>query len=177
LIGPTDWFLLGAIRRRKWTWITFPVVTFALTFATVSLADWYMQVTGNHRSVTFHDVGEEGKVTRRNRFDVLFEGAERFIDTDLNREIFTPMTLQRFTSGTWQTSQQSQRQEGDLSLKYTDAATFVGRAPSRYKVKQFVSQWTPQLNRRFTIPLTSDAVQFDWQQFADFQVFNPTSMT
>jgi len=40
LIGPTDWFVLGAIRRRKWTWFTFPFVTVALTLLTVWLAEW-----------------------------------------------------------------------------------------------------------------------------------------
>jgi hypothetical protein len=178
LIGPADWFVLGALRRRKWTWVFFPAVTVALTLATVKLAEWYMQVTGNHRHVTFHDIGEEGQVARRNRYDALFEGSERFIKTELNREIFTAMTLQRFSSGTWAGYQQSQLDEGDQSHKYTGVATYSGRVPAHYAVTQFASQWTPQLNRRFTIPVGNDQpVEFDWSRFADPGVFSPRTVT
>jgi hypothetical protein len=177
LIGPADWLVLGAIKRRKWTWILFPVVTVALTLATVGLAEWYMQVTGNHRFVNFHDIGDDGRIARQNRFDVLFEGSERFVAADLNREIFTAMTLQRFSRGTWQNYQQAQLQQGDQSRKYTEAPSYIGRVPVRYTVRQFASQWTPQLNRRFTIPLKDDRpALFDWNRFADPQVFNPQTI-
>lgn len=178
LIGPADWFVLGAIKRRKWTWVTFPAVTIALTLATVWLAEWYMQVRGNRRTVTFHDVGEEGRIARRNRFDVLFEGSERFVMTDLTREIFTAMTLQRFSRGTWQSYQQAQLRSGDQSHNYTKLARYTGRVPARYSVAQFAAQWTPQLNRRFSIPLADEKpVEFDWKRFADSAVYTPATAT
>ncbi|MGE5193590.1 MAG: hypothetical protein ACM3U2_13935 [Deltaproteobacteria bacterium] len=177
LIGPADWLVLGAIKRRKWTWILFPVVTVVLTLATVWLAEWYMQVTGGHRRVTFYDVGDDGRIARHSRFDVLFEGSERFVATDLTREIFTAMTLQRFSRGTWQGYQQAQLQQGDQSRKYTEAPSYIGRVPAHYTVRQFASQWTPQLNRRFTIPPGGDRpVEFDWDHFADPQIFNPQTI-
>src|SRR5262249_46482031 len=143
------------------------------TLATVQLAEWYMQVTGEHRQGTFHDIGEEGKVARRNRFDVLFEGSERHIRTEANREIFTAMTLQRVSTGTWASYQQRQLQEGDQSRKYMQIPSYSGRVPAHFTVTQFVSQWTPQLNRRFTIPLRNDPeVDFNWSRFADPEVYN-----
>ena len=60
-----------------------------------------MQITGDRRAVTFHDVGDDGRIARRNRFEVLFQGSERFVTTELTREIFSAMTLQRFSSGMW----------------------------------------------------------------------------
>jgi hypothetical protein len=153
-------------------------VTIALTLATVWLAEWYMTVRENRRTVTFHDVGEEGKIARSNRFEVLFQGSERFVTTEATREILTAMTLQRFSSGTWQNFQQTQMQQGDQSRKYTQVPNYIGRVPARYVVEQFVAQWTPQLNRRFSIaPAGSPPVDFDWNQFADGAVFNPTSVT
>jgi hypothetical protein len=178
LIGPADWFLLGAIKRRKWTWFTFPAVTVALTLATVWLAEWYMAVRDNRRTVTFYDVGEEGKIARTNRFEVLFQGSERFVTSEATREMLTAMTLQRFSSGTWQNFQQTQLYQGDQSRRYTQVANYVGRVPARYTVEQFVAQWTPQLNRRFSIGLPGiSTVDFDWNRFADGSVFNPTSVT
>jgi hypothetical protein len=178
LIGPADWFILGAIQRRKWTWILFPAVTVALTLGTVWLAEWYMQVRGNPRSVTFHDVGHAQNIARRNRFEVLFVGSERFVNTAITREIFTAMTLQRFSAGTWQGYQQAQLSQGDQSHKYTKVAKTTGRVPAHYTVTQFLSQWTPQLNRRFSIPVTDNKPNdFDWDRFADPQVYNPASVT
>ena len=178
LIGPTDWFVLGAIRRRKWTWFTFPFVTVALTMLTVWLAEWYMQVADNRRTVTFHDLGVDNQVARRNRFEVLFQGSERDVTTELNREIFSDMTLQRFSSAMWLSNQQRQMQGADQRRKDSDVAKYVGRVPSRYAVTQFLSQWTPQLNRRFTIQHANEKpVEFDWKKFADVAVYRPDTVT
>ena len=193
LIGPGDWFVLGAIKRRKWTWITFPFVTVALTLLTVWLAEWYMQISNNRRVVTFHDVGERSRIARRNRFEVLFQGSERNVTTELTREIFSAMTLQRFSSAMWYNFQQQQLQGVDQRRTYTQVANVVGRVPARYTVTQFLSQWTPQLNRRFTIPrianqsastspdssvqvLATNLPEFDWGVFADSKTYNPETL-
>src|SRR5579872_2134326 len=177
LIGPTDWFVLGAIKRRKWTWITFPAVTVTLTLMTVWLAEWYMQVSDIRRTVTFYDVGEEGKIARSNRFEVLFRGSEAFVRTDLSREIFSALTLQRFSSAMWYNYQQTRMQRGDQSRQYTRVAKYSGRVPARYTAEQFAAQWTPQLNRRFSIPVGGPAAgEFDWSALADAAVYNPRSI-
>jgi hypothetical protein len=188
LIGPGDWFVLGAIKRRKWTWITFPFVTVALTLLTVWLAEWYMQISDNRRAVTFHDVGADGRIARRNRFEVLFLGSEREVTTVVTREVFSAMTLQRFSSAMWYNYQQQQLQGVDQRRTYTQVAKFEGRVPAHYSVTQFLSQWTPQLNRRFTIPrIPSQSAAsaadetaaapdkspvFDWGVFADSATYN-----
>jgi len=197
LIGPGDWFVLGAIKRRKWTWITFPFVTVALTLLTVWLAEWYMQISSNRRSVTFHDVGAGGRIARRNRFEVLFQGSERSVTTELTREIFSAMTLQRFSSAMWWSYQQQQLQGVDQRRTYNQVANVAGRVPARYTVTQFLSQWTPQLNRRFTIPRIStqsasassdspspppgsraaaNPSEFDWNVFADSKTYSPATL-
>lgn len=177
LIGPGDWFVLGAIRRRKWTWFTFPAVTVGLTLATVWLAEWYMQVNDNKRAVIVHDLGNDGKVVRRNRFEVLFLGSEREVHTELAREIFSPMTLQRFSEATWVNYQQSQLQ-GQERKQLPGVARYTGRIPAHYTVAQFITQWTPQLNRRFAIPLGENPpVELDWNRFADASKYNFASLT
>jgi hypothetical protein len=53
----------------------------------------------------------------------------------------------------------------------------VGRIPSRFNVTQFLSQWTPQLNRRFTIHHANEkSVEFDWNKFADTTVYRPDTV-
>jgi hypothetical protein len=176
LIGPGDWFILGAIRRRKWTWFTFPAVTITLTLATVWLAEWYMQVSDNRRAVTFHDVGLDGRTIRRNRFEVLFLGSEREVRTELSREIFSPMSLQRFSEAIGY-RYPGQMQEDDSKRLRAGVARYTGRIPTSYGVAQFITQWTPQLNRRFAIPAgEKPGVEFDWNAFADSNTYNFTSL-
>ncbi|MBS0264865.1 MAG: hypothetical protein JSS02_23215 [Planctomycetes bacterium] len=183
LIGPTDWLALGAIRRRKWTWFTFPFVTIAVTLFTVWLAEWYMQVTDRRRTFTIQDMGVDNQVARLNRFEVLFQGSERDVTTQLNRELFADMNLQRFSSAFWQNTQIRRMQgqaERPLNLQM---ARYTGRIPGQYAVTQFISQWTPQLNRRFTIPRSKANTetepagpQFDWNKYADSATYRPDDM-
>src|SRR5207245_5727550 len=108
-----------------------------------------------------------------NRFEVLFRGTEQEVSTSLTREILSAMTLQRFSGAMWHNYQQAQLQQGDQSRRYTRAADYIGRVPARYTVRQFVGQWTPQLNRRFSIPVSADRpVEFDWNAFADAETYN-----
>jgi hypothetical protein len=177
LIGPTDWLVLGAIRRRKWTWITFPFVTVAITLLTVWLAEWYMHISDRHRTVTFHDVGIDGQIARKNQFEVLFQGSERVVTTELNRELFADMELRRFSSATSYNIQQQQSQGIDQRRRNEDVAQFEGRVPSYYKVNQYLSQWTPQLNRRFTILHPSDKpADFPWDKYADADTYRPATL-
>ena len=143
----------GAIKRRKWTWFTFPFVTVSLTLLTVWLAEWYMQISDNRRAVTFHDVGADGRIARRNRFEVLFQGSEPRREDRADGEIFSAMTLQSVQQPPmWYNFQNQQLQGNDQGRKYTQVPRVEGRVPAHYTVTQFMSQWTPQLNRRFSIP-------------------------
>ncbi len=42
VVGPGEYLLLGKLKKRKWTWITFPAVTIALTWAVVATANAFM---------------------------------------------------------------------------------------------------------------------------------------
>jgi hypothetical protein len=51
-------------------------------------------------------------------------------------------------------------------------ARIRGRMPSQCRVDQVVPQWTPQLNRLFTIPLEAkpdSGFRFDWDHVPDFR--------
>jgi len=184
LIGPTDWIVLGAIRRRKWTWFTFPFVTVAITLFTVWLAEWYMQVNDRRRTFTVQDVGVDNQIARKSRFEVLFQGSEHDVKTEVNRELFADMNLQRFSDAFWQSAQIRRMQGQSDKPLHSSIPLYAGRLPSRYQVTQFISQWTPQLNRRSTILRSKEATEadpnakrFDWDKFANFDVYRPETLT
>src|SRR5207302_10038942 len=71
-----------------------------------------------------------------------------------------------------------QQQRGiDQRRRNYEVARYEGRVPTRFKVRQFLSQWTPQLNRRFTITRPDDQPNgFDWKKFADSAVYRPDTI-
>jgi hypothetical protein len=174
VIGPADYLILGAIKRRRYTWILFPAVTIGFAIGTVSLSNWYMRVADNRRSVTFLDVGEGTKIARRNRFDLLFRGAQGESVTDMQRGYFAAMNHQQFTRGSWYNYQMAVRQGTENQLELVAIPEYQGRVPARYAVLQYLPQWTPQLNRLCS--LAEDETEFDWRSLASLNVTEPNSL-
>lgn len=154
-VGPADYFLLGFFRQRKLTWILFPIVTVGFTLFTVWTAHAYMAVDQHRRSVVFVDVGDDGRVVRENRFELLFTGTPQTMTTDVERGIFSPLDHQRF--GTYGYRNYYRNSPGMVGRP-----EYRGRMPLRYSATQQLPQWTPQLNRLLTISPKRAAVDFDW---------------
>ena len=56
LVGPGDYFLLGLLKMRRYTWIVFPVVTVLFTGGLVLLSNHYMSTTETGGSIEICDV-------------------------------------------------------------------------------------------------------------------------
>ena len=172
MIGPLDYFLLGAIRRRRWTWIVFPAVSIGFAWATMNLSNWYMRFDSARRGVTVVDIGEAGKVARSNRFETLFSAVPVEVPTDVNRGILSAMNIQKFSTGGWFTYQQAVTQGAENLLDLVAVPSYSGRPPSRYRVEQTLPQWTPQLNRILQCGSSTDVPAFDWNGPAQLELFD-----
>lgn len=178
VIGPVDYFVLGALKQRKLTWVLFPAITVGCTWLVVTLAHWYMGVRDDRNAVVFLDIGENNRVVRANRFEVLFSGTQRTARTEVSQGILTAMNHQQFGSSTWYAYQQAMYgYNADEKYKLVGAPQVSGRFPYRFTVAQDLPQWTPQLNRRFSLDNADSTVEFDWNQFADPAVYNPRTLT
>jgi hypothetical protein len=167
LIGPVDYFLLGAFKQRKLTWILFPLVTVGVTLFTVWLSQWYMQPSEDRRTVEFLDVGDDNSIARRSRFELLFTSTPRAVETPVVGEIFAPFNQQRFSSRDQQMYGNIYRGQ-EVVEQLVGLADYEGRIPADYTVTQQIPQWTPQINRFFSIRPGDDAIsdgrkRFDWQ--------------
>jgi hypothetical protein len=184
LIGPFDFLVLSSIRRRKWTWITFPVCVVLMTGVMVALTNAYLSSSEARRALIVHDVAPDGEIVRTNRFELVFASATRQLETDLRSALFAPLkkggalldeqyrwnqmqAAQMRSMGYAQGAQAgppfySQTLMTQLELEPTDPVSVSGRVPGRYTVSQKVMQWTPQLNRKFSIG-QADAVSIDWE--------------
>jgi hypothetical protein len=175
LIGPVDYVFLGALRKRKYTWVMFPLVTVGFTLVLAQLAESYMNVSGNRRGVVVYDVGEKGRIVRGSRFETLFLSRQANVETPMTQGLLTAMNHQRYSSATWFNVQQNVN-TGQNNM--AGEPRYAGRIPAGYSGFQFVPQWTPQLNRHFWL-FSGDAVKvppltqtdFDFEKFADPQVY------
>jgi len=158
LIGPGDYYILGWLRLRKLTWITFPLTTLCITMLTVSLSNSYMSSAETRRAVSIRDLGPGGEIVRTNRFELLYIAASRWVTTDVEKGFFASLR----TGGTSMNPNTGmvERDTEDVS-----SIRIAGRIPTEFAVAQNVSKWTPQVNRIFSIPGTSDKPGVDWNNF------------
>ncbi len=136
-VGPADYWLLGLLRKRKYTWILFPLVTLAFTLAMVSVAHHYLgsNVTGGRVVVT--DVGKSGRVIRETVLDQLFLGTRRDVSTEVTSGLVSSL----------------QRQPLMLN----------GRFPQKYSADRRVEQWTPEMLRTLSLtPKPIVKLSIDW---------------
>ncbi len=164
VIGPGDYALLGWLHRRRWTWVVFPIVTLGFTIGTVALSNRYMYSAVQSRALTLVDVIDKGKPARQTRLELLFTNTSRVVTTEVEHGLFTPLNHRAYGAleevidvsrrpvqspgyDSWDYEQRTL--ESDPSM--ASSVEYFGRIPSRYQVKQSVPQWSPQLNRLFTI--------------------------
>jgi len=169
-IGPIDYFLLGLLRMRRFTWILFPVVTIAFAGFTLWLSRWYLGTNDSRQGIEICDVVKGGITARRSRIELMFLSRERDLGTEIQNGAFSQVGV-----GATEFPRMAFSATNDMSG--ANRATFVGRIPSRYVVEQSVPQWTPIVNRFFWIdpkPVASDKSQasnpearFNWDDPGD----------
>lgn len=173
LIGPVDYFVLGRLRARKFTWVTFPLATILVTVLTVVITNRYMSTSETRRGLVIHDLGDDGQVVRVNRFELLFIASTRTVTTDIRKGIFTALTTGRSLeddSFAPQRFPQPRRRgfgsQGELGID-RPPPRISGRIPTEFTVSQDLAKWTPQLNRVISIPGANESPQVDWPTFLE----------
>jgi hypothetical protein len=169
-IGPIDYFLLGLLRMRRFTWILFPVVTIAFAGFTLWLSRWYLGTNDSRQGIEICDVVKGGTTARRTRIELVFFSRERDLGTEIQNGAFSQVGV-----GATEFPRMAFSATNDMSG--ANRATYVGRIPGRYVVEQSVPQWTPIVNRFFWIdpkPVPSEKTQssnpearFDWDDPGD----------
>ncbi|MBL8850377.1 MAG: hypothetical protein JNG89_11920 [Planctomycetaceae bacterium] len=167
-IGPLDYYVLGRLGMRKWTWCTFPAVTLLFTAFSIGLSNSSMSTTTNRRSAVVRDIAPGGVVARENRLELLFPSTTQLMSTDVGRGLFMPLLYQDFAQFTNYYDPYGMQ---NMPVRRAGAALYAGRMPTQSNIEQLIPQWTPQLNRMLTIPLEqpSDLPPFDWDEIPDFK--------
>jgi hypothetical protein len=162
VIGPVDYFVLGLLRRRKLTWITFPAAAVGFALFTMLLAEVYMGSTDHRNSVTVVDLGARGRVLRTSRYEVIVAGRNRDSRTDVVGGFFAPVDPAALPGG-----------GGSYGSRDRSMACYEGLLPARFTAMQQIYQWKPQMNRFLFIgaeapplerqgPSAPPRIELDW---------------
>lgn len=166
--APGDYLLLGFLRRRKYTWVLFTVVSLGFTLLTVRLAQSHMGRIDYRTHLTFVDLGSDTKAVRSTKIDMIFAATERVLETPTRDEIYLSLNQRRVVS---------QRQ---LNPRYFDASfdeyplaedpdvpLAEGRAVGSYLIRQQMRQWSPRFQRITACAPDVTVPPIVWERQAD----------
>lgn len=168
LVGPFDYFVLGRLGIRKWTWVFLPVVAIATTWAMVRMSLASLGDQSYQRSLSVVDLDADHQPVRTSRFELDFSAVEETRTRKLARVYridFEPAIV-----GIDKLSKEMEvvasnlegtRTAGGAPVRYAD------HVPGAYEFHEPVRQWSPRLFRETTIGVDSrvDAApleELDW---------------
>lgn len=158
-IGPVDYFLLGILKQRRLTWVLFPLFSVGFALFAVYLSEHYMRRVDQRQAFVLVDLGRDGRVLRQNRFELLFAAREREAVTEVKSALFTPIDHKRLVDYS--------RAGGYMALAPRDKSClpwYEGRMPIHFNVIQEIRQWSPQLNRVFTLRPMKTELNLNWDE-------------
>ena len=151
VIGPLDWIVLGRLRMRRLTWVTFPLAAVACTALTVFLAENYMGRSNHRSALTITDLGHDGRILRETRFEMLFPARNQDVTTDVRNALCVPMSV---SYGVYYGNRPAS----------ASPPRYEGLFPTGYKVRQSLRQWTPQMNRLTSFDAGEDKSGMPWEK-------------
>lgn len=157
IIGPGEYFVLGKFGLRRFTWITFPLISILCAGFAFVVSDYYMQTSYERKTLTIHDLDTQGNPVKENQIELLFTGSYQKIETKVKSGLLTP--LNHTELGMTQSYNMYSR---NRVQSLVGPPFYSGTIPTQYSVFQVMPQWTPQLNRMIQNYPEDLQASFDW---------------
>lgn len=176
VVGPGEFLVLSALRRRKWTWLLFPATTILFAAGAIVMAQRYLGSTDFRNAVTFYDLSADGRIVRSSKFELLFTANQRDVQDELTGALATPLesrsamddpSSRLLIRGTLPTPYYVTPTESTASPVI---ATWSGQVPVRYQYTRTSKQWDPQLSRFTSLPVKPEK---PLAEFADVARLTP----
>jgi hypothetical protein len=191
MIGPVDYFVLGFLRRRRFTWVLFPATSIAFTVATVLMANHYLGLRDQRRSLIVVDLAKDGTALRWNRYELVFAARDKQSVTELKDALWAPLDVRasvpdfvrvipgRPNAGSVLVPPAPGRPynpynpnfgylRGDTGRE-AGSPLYDGVLPVHFQTSETIRQWRPEVNRIFSfepppVPLFPDwrAIEEAW---------------
>jgi len=147
MIGPVDYFVLGWLRRRRYTWVLFPTMSLAFMVATVMMANYFLGQRDQRRSLIVVDLGKDGTAVRWNRYELIFAARDKQAVTDLKDALWAPLDIETDLSQSYNLRYGFNRR---TAPRETGPPWYQGVLPVHFQTSESIRQWQPQLNRIFS---------------------------
>ena len=157
LVGPGEYFILGKFKLRRFTWLTFPVISICFAFFVFMISDYFMQTSHERKNLTIIDLDAEGKPVKENQIELLFTGSQQTIETKVKSGLLATLNQSEF--GMIQNYNVYNR---NTAPALVGPPFYSGSIPTQYSVFQRMPQWTPQLNRIISNYPSELQTGFDW---------------
>ncbi len=155
-IGPGDYFLLGWLRLRKYTWLLFPVITGVFTLLTVMVANAFMGSEDTGGKLVITDLVGSGIPVRQTALETLYYSAQTNVQNEHKGELVV-LSEDNFSNLDYYNQYNRQPQSQDSPLSYS------GHFPQNYSVSHRVQQWSPVSLRTLSLePQESQVPPIDW---------------
>lgn len=156
-VGPADYWLLGALKRRRWTWVLFPLVALLFTGWMAQLAADHNGNNDSRRWLSIVDVTPSGEVLRTTRLELTYGASARVVSHEVKHQWWCDLRSNDLRS----------IYQSDLSLEAEPRLEYSGAVPSNYVVSEPVRQWAPRMQRITTLGADPELAsltlpQVDW---------------
>lgn len=168
-ISVGDYFLLGLIGKRMWTWVLFPLISLGFTGYTVYMARHYVGSSDFTSAITIIDTSPDNRILRTNRIEMLFTAAERTSEMPLRNstfarlsgELMPPMPSKLSEVNNWGTGRNPTVQSSPVVHA---PPVCIGSVPGSYKIERQMRKWTPQISRYMTLGAKTEnpVPEFSW---------------
>ncbi|MDA1231723.1 MAG: hypothetical protein O2856_13195 [Planctomycetota bacterium] len=155
-IGPGDYFLLGWLRLRKYTWILFPVITGVFTLLTVVVANAFMGSEDTGGKLVITDLADNGIPVRQTVLETMYYSSQANVKNDHKNELVV-LSEDNFSNLQYRNQYDNGTRSQDSPLSYS------GHFPQNYSVRHLVQQWSPVTLRTLSLePQESEVPPIDW---------------
>ena len=144
-VGPLDYFLLGWLRCRRYTWFLFPIVTAFFTALTMGVAVSYMGSDSTGGELIITDLDERNRPVRQTHIETIFFGSGATAEREYRNSLLVQAgNATGIVDSFAMPLSPRQRGRGD------DPPEYRGNTPQSFSISQFVPQWSPVTLRQTT---------------------------
>lgn len=172
LVAPGDYFLLGYLKARRYTWLLFLIVSLGFTWFTVNLAGDYMSATDFRSRLVFVDWTSGKRPARVSEYEMIFTATQKTIEERQNDSLHAPVApvsagpQYAVRGGRW--AGMERYGEEDLPEWFGSdlpPPVYRGFMPGVFVVEQHMPKWTPRLSRRTQFAPDGPAAPAEWSRF------------
>jgi hypothetical protein len=169
-IAPGDYFLLGILRARRYTWLSLAVVSMAFTVGTVRIAERVLGTSDYRTAVTFVDMGNGGKPARSSRYELVFTATQKLRETRYQDACYaaiddriTGLQAVKSVEGYYVAPMTVDEEQAAPTGLGSDLPVYSGKLPADFTVRQQMRQWSPVVSRQTLFENMSDTPALDWE--------------